>query len=53
MTSSQPSTPALAIATVPKQPWVAPYEFSKALKVGTIFPNLNLPFYVGGEQNGK
>lgn len=55
MTSSQPSTPAptLAIATIPMQPWVTPFEFSKALKVGTMFPNLYYPFYIGGEQNDK
>lgn len=40
----------LAIATVPKQPWEQPYQPEKALKQGTIFPCLDLPFYVvGGE----
>lgn len=42
----------LAIATVPMQPWETPYEPSKALKQGTIFPCLDLPFFiVGGEKN--
>ena len=41
----------LAIATVPMQPWETPYEPSKALKQGTIFPCLDLPFFiVGGEK---
>ena len=36
----------LAMTTVPIQP-------CKALKTGTIFQSLNLPFYVtGGEANG-
>lgn len=41
----------LAIATIPIQPWVQPYDPATALKHGTIFPNLDLPFYVtGGER---
>lgn len=39
----------LAIATVPPQPWIQPYDLKTGLKNGTIFPNLNLPFYKGGE----
>lgn len=43
----------LAIATVPVQPWETPYDPQKALKQGTIFPSLDLPFYVtGGVGNG-
>lgn len=43
----------LAIATVPIQPWETPYDPQKALKQGTIFPSLDLPFYVtGGVGNG-
>lgn len=46
-------TPPLAIATIPMQPWEEPYDLCKALKTGTIFPSLDLPFYVtGGECNG-
>ena len=42
----------LAIATVPMQPWETPYEPAKALKQGTIFPCLDLPFFlVGGEKH--
>lgn len=47
-----PATPTqsvqLAIATVPMQPWEQPYDPAAALKNGTIFPSLNLPFYITG-----
>lgn len=36
----------LAIAMVPLQQWEQPYDPQSALKNGTIFPSLNLPFYV-------
>lgn len=43
----------LAIATVPMQPWITPYEPEKGLKQGTIFPNLDKPFFkTGGGVNG-
>ncbi|MCI8836709.1 MAG: spore coat associated protein CotJA [Hungatella sp.] len=43
----------LAITTVPVQPWEEPYTPCRALKTGTIFQSLDLPFYVtGGETNG-
>ncbi len=35
----------LAMATVPKQEWCEPYDWTKALAEGTIFPCLNLTFY--------
>ena len=35
----------LAMASVPMQEWCEPYEWSTALKNGTIFPCLNLEFY--------
>lgn len=38
----------LAIATVPMQPWEQPYDCATALCHGTIFPCLDLPFYVTG-----
>jgi spore coat associated protein JA (CotJA) len=41
-------TVSLAIATVPMQPWEQPYDPQTALKHGTIFPSLDLPFYVTG-----
>lgn len=51
-TKGYPATPTesvqLAIATVPMQPWEQPYDPAAALKNGTIFPSLNLPFYVTG-----
>lgn len=46
----------LAIATVPCQKWSGVYEPEKALCCGTIFPELNLPFYAAStleETNGK
>lgn len=39
---------ALAIATIPMQQWETPYEPKKGLQQGTIFPSLDLPFYVTG-----
>ena len=42
----------LAMAYVPWQCWVETYDLEKALDVGTIFPNLDLPFlgYKGGNR---
>lgn len=37
--------PALAIASVPIQNWTSPYDFDRALKIGTIFPDLNKPVF--------
>lgn len=42
----------IAIASVPCQEWSEPYDdLAKALKEGTIFPELNKPFYMGGDDN--
>lgn len=35
----------LAIATIPVQQWNTVYDCEEAMKVGTIFPELNLPFF--------
>ncbi len=35
----------LAIASVPMQDWGALYEAEKALRVGTVFQDLNKPFF--------
>ncbi len=35
----------LAMASIPKQEWCEPYDFTTALAEGTIFPCLNLTFY--------
>lgn len=43
----------LAIATVPSQPWSQPYDCAKALSVGTIFPNLHMPFFGGGDADAS
>jgi len=41
----------IAMASVPFQKWEQPYDLEKALKVGTIFPELHKPFFMGGDQN--
>lgn len=41
--------PALAIASVPIQSWIPPYDFDRALKIGTIFPDLNKPVFCGDD----
>lgn len=44
---------ALAIASIPVQPWETLYDPEKALKQGTAFPCLDLPFFkTGGESLG-
>lgn len=35
----------LAIASVPCQKWKSTYDPQTALKKGTVFPELNLPFF--------
>lgn len=36
----------LAITTIPVQPWGDVYPANTAMRKGTIFPDLNMPFYV-------
>jgi hypothetical protein len=43
----------LAIASVPKQKMGELYDVKTALKKGTIFKNLDMPFFMGGDQIGK
>lgn len=43
----------IAMATVPCQIWNNTYDLSIALKEGTIFPELNKPFFLGGDSNGR
>lgn len=38
----------LAMAYVPMQPWEQTYDPAGALKAGTLFPRLDLPFAGGG-----
>lgn len=40
----------LGIASVPVQQFGAVYDGCTALKRGTIFPDLDLPFFAGGDQ---
>lgn len=44
--------PPLAMVQMPMQEWKDVYEPGKALKAGTIFAELDKPFF-GGENNGK
>ncbi|HIU77015.1 MAG TPA: spore coat associated protein CotJA [Candidatus Pelethocola excrementipullorum] len=39
----------LGIAAVPIQQFGSVYDNCKALKRGTIFPDLDLPFFAGGD----
>ncbi len=39
----------LAIATVPIQKWGPVYDGEKALEIGTIFEELNMPFFAAEE----
>lgn len=45
-------TASLAMASVPMEPWETPYDQETALKQGTIFPALDMPFYVTDEKEG-
>ncbi len=42
----------LGIASVPAQPWGELYGREEAFRQGTIFPDLNLPFYASEPENG-
>lgn len=42
----------LAMGMIPVQPWETPYAPDTALNRGTIFPRLDLPFYVTDELTG-
>lgn len=43
---------ALAMGMIPVQEWEIPYAPGSALDRGTIFPKLDLPFYVTDELTG-
>lgn len=47
--------PVPAIAAVPIQRWETLYDAPTALRQGTIFPSLDLPFFVtdDGSKSGK
>lgn len=51
--SSPAAGSVLAIAAVPVQRWETLYDPAAALRQGTIFPSLNLPFFVtdGGSES--
>lgn len=41
----------LAMVSIACQTWVTTYDPTMALKEGTIFPELNKPFYCGGDED--
>ena len=43
----------LAIASVPVQTWKDMYEEDQAFSKGTVFPELDMPFFVTDEQENK
>lgn len=45
---SMPEQMVIAMAYVPKQQWNGTYDLCEGLKKGTIFPELDKPFMVGG-----
>lgn len=54
LANSQTNQRPLAMASVPVQQWTnETYDLPKALLVGTIFPELHMPFFMGGDTNVK
>lgn len=54
MLKTAPQNPfRLGIASVPKQQWGELYNLQEALKNGTIFKELDMPFFMGGDLSGK
>lgn len=43
----------LAIPSVPMQQWNETYPPEKALEEGTIFPELNMPFYIAPQESNS
>jgi hypothetical protein len=41
----------IGMASVPCQTWSEPYDMATALKQGTIFPELDKTFYMGGDED--
>lgn len=42
----------LAMVSIPMQTWQGVYDPEQALKVGTIFEELDKPFFMGGQKRG-
>lgn len=55
LSNAKHSAETLAMASIPMQEWCEPYDWSTALKEGTVFPCLNLPFFKApsGDSNIK
>ncbi|MGL6198011.1 MAG: spore coat associated protein CotJA [Lachnospiraceae bacterium] len=51
--SIQECTCELGIASVPCQKWGELYDLKTAIKAGTIFKDLDKPFFAGGDDVGK
>lgn len=49
----QSCTCVLAMATVPMQSYGPCFEPKEALLKGTVFKDLDLPFYIGGGLDGR
>ena len=43
----------LGMPTMPMQHWTQLNDLRTGLKEGTIFPDLDKPFYMGGINNGR
>ena len=50
---NQPCAQVLGMASVPMQQWTTIYDLCTGLKQGTIFPDLDKPFFLGGVQVGR
>lgn len=40
----------LGITSIPIQEWKETFDLPKALQLGTLFPELHKPFYLGGDE---
>lgn len=47
------NTKSLAMVSIPVQEWKPPYDFDRALQIGTLFPELNKPFFDGETEPPK
>ncbi len=46
----QSCAPVVTVVSAAMQHWQEPYDLCTALKEGTIFPELNKPFFMGGQK---
>lgn len=50
--NAAPTASELAMPKMPMQQWSSIYDLRAGLKAGTIFPDLDKPFYMGGVSLG-